>query len=73
MEPLTFRCVFMWMLSLIICVEVVQLKERAPLVEVIATLEIGSFQQSHTLLGILTMVNVKLQVEESRAIMILIK
>lgn len=33
----------------------------------------GSFQQSHTLLGILTMVNVKLQVEESRAIMILIK
>ena len=73
MEPLTFRCVFMWMLSLIICVEVVQLQERAPLVEVIAPLEIGSFQQSHTLLGILTMVNVKLQVEESRAIMILIK
>lgn len=41
MEPLTFRCVFMWMLSLIICVEVVQLQERAPLVEVIATLEQG--------------------------------
>lgn len=63
----------MWMLSLIICVGMLRVQEQAVLVEATSTLEVEIFQQSHTLVGILMMVNVKLEVETLRAIMILIR
>ena len=49
------------------------MRERAVLVEVTSTLELGISQQSHTLDGILMMENVKLEMEKLRAIMLLIR
>lgn len=50
-----------------------RVQERAVLVEATSTLGVEIFQQSRTLAGILMTVNVKLEVETLRAIMILIR